>query len=199
MNLGLMKRRAAQKPSLYDEEIQYLDGTGGQWIDSLISRGNSFSSSEFILDLQFTNISGRQIQGSGSGYYCGVNNGKWETDYQQYKGNADTNRHIYRKKLTKESNRSYFYTYLDGNLLYTWNWTYTDDHFGGTIGLFRLSNNTYNYCKMRLYGAKIYLNNALVRDYIPVRKGQVGYMYDKVSGQLFGNSGTGNFILGPDK
>jgi hypothetical protein len=23
-------------------------------------------------------------------------------------------------------------------------------------------------------------------------------MYDKVSGQLFGNSGTGNFVLGPD-
>lgn len=33
---------------------------------------------------------------------------------------------------------------------------------------------------------------------IPVRVGQVGYMYDKVSGQLFGNSGTGDFILGND-
>jgi hypothetical protein len=33
----------------------------------------------------------------------------------------------------------------------------------------------------------------------PVRLGQVGYLYDKVSGQLFGNAGTGNFILGPDK
>ena len=36
-------------------------------------------------------------------------------------------------------------------------------------------------------------------DLIPVRVGQVGYMYDKVSRQLFGNSGTGNFILGNDK
>lgn len=27
----------------------------------------------------------------------------------------------------------------------------------------------------------------------------IGYMYDKVSGQLFGNQGTGNFILGADK
>ena len=34
---------------------------------------------------------------------------------------------------------------------------------------------------------------------IPVRKDGVGYMYDTVSGQLFGNIGTGNFILGPDK
>ena len=35
-------------------------------------------------------------------------------------------------------------------------------------------------------------------DLVPVRIGSTGYMYDKVSGNLFGNSGTGSFILGPD-
>ena len=40
--------------------------------------------------------------------------------------------------------------------------------------------------------------NKKVFDAIPVRIGQVGYMYDKVSGQLFGNAGTGDFILGND-
>lgn len=35
-------------------------------------------------------------------------------------------------------------------------------------------------------------------NFIPVRVGQVGYIYDKVSGQLFGNAGTGSFILGND-
>ena len=50
----------------------------------------------------------------------------------------------------------------------------------------------------KIYGQKIYLNNVLVRDFIPVRVGQVGYLYDKVSGQLFGNLGTDSFILGPD-
>lgn len=34
---------------------------------------------------------------------------------------------------------------------------------------------------------------------VPVRNGQTGYMYDKFSGTLFGNAGTGSFILGPDK
>ena len=38
-----------------------------------------------------------------------------------------------------------------------------------------------------------------ILDLIPVRVGQVGYMYDKVSKKLFGNNGTGSFILGPDK
>jgi hypothetical protein len=41
-------------------------------------------------------------------------------------------------------------------------------------------------------------NGTIVRDFIPVRKGDVGYMYDRVSGQLFGNAGTGAFVLGSD-
>lgn len=38
-----------------------------------------------------------------------------------------------------------------------------------------------------------------VIDLIPVRKGTVGYIYDRVSGKLFGNAGTGDLVLGPDK
>jgi hypothetical protein len=53
--------------------------------------------------------------------------------------------------------------------------------------------------KARLYNFSISDNGILVRDLIPVRVGNVGYMYDKVSGKLFGNAGTGSFILGPDK
>lgn len=34
--------------------------------------------------------------------------------------------------------------------------------------------------------------------YIPVRVGTTGYMYDSVSGRLFGNAGTGNFTYGND-
>ena len=39
----------------------------------------------------------------------------------------------------------------------------------------------------------------LMADFIPVRVGDVGYMYDRISGQLFGNAGTGSFVIGPDK
>lgn len=38
----------------------------------------------------------------------------------------------------------------------------------------------------------------LVRDYISVRYNSVGYMYDKVSGNLYGNNGSGNFTFGAD-
>lgn len=39
----------------------------------------------------------------------------------------------------------------------------------------------------------------LLAYYIPVRKGTTGYMYDRVTGKIFGNVGTGSFIIGPDK
>ena len=42
-------------------------------------------------------------------------------------------------------------------------------------------------------------NNDVVFDGIAVRVGTTGYLYDKVSGTLFGNDGTGDFTLGPDK
>ena len=55
----------------------------------------------------------------------------------------------------------------------------------------------------RWYGVKFYdaeLN--LVLDFKPVRIGSgdnaVGYMYDSVTKKLFGNDGTGAFVIGPD-
>ena len=51
----------------------------------------------------------------------------------------------------------------------------------------------------RLYSCTISDGTTLVRDFIPVRIGQTGYLYDSVSGQLFGNAGSGNFTVGPDK
>lgn len=46
---------------------------------------------------------------------------------------------------------------------------------------------------------KVYKGGVLKVDLIPVRVGQAGYLYDKISGMMFGNSGTGDLVLGPDK
>lgn len=51
---------------------------------------------------------------------------------------------------------------------------------------------------LRIYSFTIRNSTTTLRDFVPVRIGNVGYMYDKVSGQLFGNAGTSDFILGPD-
>ena len=57
---------------------------------------------------------------------------------------------------------------------------------------------SYNYIT-RIYYLKIWQDKTLVRDMVPVRKGNVGYMYDKVTNRLFGNLSTDDFVLGPDK
>lgn len=55
-----------------------------------------------------------------------------------------------------------------------------------------------SYFLGRCYYFKLMKEDEIILDFIPVRKDGVGYMYDRVSGQLFGNAGTGSFILGPD-
>ena len=65
---------------------------------------------------------------------------------------------------------------------------------GGT-GLVSTSATGYQ----RIYYCKIWKNDVLVRDYIPVRKNGVGYMFDRVSKTLFGNvAGSGAFSYGND-
>lgn len=64
--------------------------------------------------------------------------------------------------------------------------------------LYLFKGRTISNVYVRVGKVKIYDGDKLKRDFIPVRVGQVGYMYDKVSGQLFGNVNTGNFIIGND-
>lgn len=56
----------------------------------------------------------------------------------------------------------------------------------------------YNSAQQKIIWIKIEVNGVITFDAIPVRVAQVGYMYDKISGNLFGNDGTGSFVLGND-
>ena len=54
-----------------------------------------------------------------------------------------------------------------------------------------------NASGIRVYGAKITLDNKIVRDYIPVLdKMGVPCLYDKVEGKFYYNQGTGDFLYG---
>jgi hypothetical protein len=73
---------------------------------------------------------------------------------------------------------------IDGNEKNLWLWKRRNgtSPFYGSIRRFYIKN-----------------NGVMKLDLIPVRVGNVGYLFDKVSMKLFGNSGTGSFVLGPDK
>ena len=73
---------------------------------------------------------------------------------------------------------------------------------GRFILLWNLANNS--LAKTRLVKVVFSVDNTILGSFIPVRFTNEdgvseGVMYDKVSGQLYRNAGTGAFIIGPDK
>ncbi|MBO4787056.1 MAG: hypothetical protein J5510_08315 [Prevotella sp.] len=187
-------------PLPYDAEVEYLESTAksGFYIDSGIGRPTTFESAEIQTKVQFTSTAGRQIAGSTNDFYFGVNANRWECNYNTYKGTADTNIHDYSKRLSVTSNRLYLNVYLDGNSIWSNNISYSATQWGNNIGIFNYSVSSTAGWQAKIYKVKIYVNDVLVRDYIPVRVGTTGYLYDIVSGTLFGNSGSGSFTLGND-
>lgn len=84
--------------------------------------------------------------------------------------------------------------------------TYTNVSFTGScIGtfsetLFGIMTNTgvIRTTSTKIYAAKLYDNDILVRDFIPVLDGKgTPCMYDKVEEKFYYNAGTGQFIAGP--
>ena len=67
-----------------------------------------------------------------------------------------------------------------------------------TLFAFNNAGNILLASDMTVSSFRCWKSDALVMDMIPVRVGTTGYMYDKVSKTLFGNDGTGDFILGND-
>ena len=73
---------------------------------------------------------------------------------------------------------------------------------GRFILLWNRANNS--LAKTRLVKVVFSVDNTILGSFIPVRFTNEdgvseGAMYDKVSGQLFRNAGTGAFVIGPDK
>lgn len=178
----------------YDAEIEYLESTGTQWIDTgIVPDSNTIVQFKFVnLNITDDVIIGyfiddtnnwRLFNHASACYFDTPNSGRIaggniyeNTLYELELGN------YYVKNLNTGIN------IVSGNATsYTGTSTITLNNYNGS-----------SFSRNRWYYVKIYSGSVLVRDMIPVRIGQIGYMYDKVSKQFFGNSGTGDFILGND-
>ena len=53
--------------------------------------------------------------------------------------------------------------------------------------------------KGRCHYLRVFSGDSLVHDFRPVRIGSTGYMLDLITGELIGNAGTGDFLIGRDK
>lgn len=208
MNELLLRRRlAAMTPVLpYDAKVEYLEGSGTQYIDTGVKVSSSV---KFDITMSFASSPGQFFGGrvalGNSQMSIFWSNSESKLEYRF--GNKLTNSFmsfvidtIYRfANLGSVNSCNIYYGNSTKTITVTNNTFTSNNNFylvktnqNGTAG-----GNLSNY-RPRLYSAKLYVSSVLVFDGIPVRVGQVGYLYDKVSGQLFGNAGTGDFTLGND-
>ena len=198
----LGSRRGPALP--YDSEVEYLESTGTQYIDTgvnakqslkvrVVFETNSTTTSYFVYGVR----AGNSTITCASGFGTTLGYVRWGTSaYREAvpSGLVD---------IVQDSNGAI----VNGNS-YSYSATQTVvEQSGYTMAMFagRSSTTTVTANMVgRIYSCQIWQNGVLVRDFIPVRftngLGQSeGAMYDRVSGQLFRNSGTGAFNYGNDK
>lgn len=199
---GFINSRAVPLP--FDAEVEYLEGTGTQYIDT----GKVLSSDGFGYDavLSFNSIANCQVfsgrvdanAGSAGSLSLFVVGGCWRFDYfgSSRPGPLVAINTDYAISLANNI------TTVNGVAIQTP--MSANRQSGATVYVFAghrpaAWGGVEFYSSIKLFSLKIYQNGTVVLDFQPVRKDGVGYMYDQVSGQLFGNAGTGAFIVGPDK
>lgn len=206
-------------PAPYDAELEYLEATGTQWLETglKISTQGTLNFSFALygdrpssgIDCLFCarNWSGSTMQNSitlfwySENYSAAANRNKFGLDIRPTGQGArqfisfspGTTRHEI--QISKKA------FIVDGTNLYTA--TVSDFTTQATLKLLMASqaDGIASYQAVgRLYGFE-YLDadGNLVMKLVPVKKNGVGYMFDQVSGQFFGNAGTGAFGLGPVK
>ena len=196
---GAIRASGAGLP--YDAEVEYLESSGTQYIElSFNSTTDGFC--DFDITYQMTALNSSPPFGyryGGSARY-----GIWNGAAGEYYVGADASHSVLiaqNENVNTLSLRNG--QYVDYNGAQTAVGTGTVRSNIGAI-LFGSVSSSSGATSRSLTSAKIQafklynVSGVLLFDGIPVRKGTVGYLYDRVSGKLFGNAGTGDFVLGPD-
>lgn len=175
-------------------ELEYIESTGTQYIDTDITPDEN---TKIIINFQLTDTSNNQALVSAYSnwqercYMLFVYNGiNWTFGRPTKIINTDTSKHtisLYKGVVI-----------CDGNTIQN----ITTDTYSGINRVIRLfaSHAGYN-SKMKLYSFKIYDNtDTLIRDFIPVKdEDDEACLYDKITKEYFYNTGSGDFIAGPEK
>ena len=190
-------------PLPYDAEIEYLQSAGRTWINTEFKPNQNTTIKITAAPNRNGSVRFFEVRDSGWNKEIALINFVDSHGLQARWGNKSSGTTV-RKSLTVGT----FYVlqiskdgvYVDGVKVssltqYTFQCSYNLALFANSSGG-SISSGSDEYSKIS--ACSIYDNGTLIRDYIAVRKGTVGYMYDKVSKQLIGSGGTGSFILGND-
>jgi len=187
----------------YDSKVQYLKSDSGQYIDTgIIPSGSTFG-----MKLR-TNYGTGRYDANNDCFIAGCRNDSSNTRwcigrtkynfYYGYGGYEKSSESIYATIFTTSLNflNDKKFT-VNGSSMSLPSLSFTPSY---NIRLFGSAGVSayYSVWYGEMYSAQISNGSDIIMDLIPVRKDGVGYMYDKISGNLLGNNGTGSFIIGPD-
>lgn len=200
MLINLRNALMAGKRLPYDAEVEYLESTGTQYIDTGIELSSS-TSVEVVYEVLSSQLntcifSGRTSAESNSFSIWNDVNGRYRFDFTasgaDNKNGPSSIVGSY-VSLKKDGNRNF----VNGvEIAANASKTFACDY---TAYLFAMNNGGVAnfFVSARVASCKIWKNGVLVRDYIPVRKGTTGELYDRVSGKFAERHG--DFVLGQDK
>lgn len=189
------RRREMGRKLPYDAEVEYLESTGTQYIDTFYTLADNGRHCVIMECLCTGNYDSTQVIACYS-----AQGGCWFGNcVTQHFGVAGGGISTTDSSIRTEIRINW--EYLKKTILYISDKTQSAGAPQSTTDTFKLfgiknymSHSKIYYCTIREQTTDI-----LLHELIPVRKGQTGYLYDTVNGTLFSNAGTGSFILGPDK
>lgn len=175
-------------------ELEYIETTGEQYINTgFVPNQDTRIVCEFMY-FDGTGIYGSRSTVSSRNFSLRVINGNWQLGYGAgvLTGTikADT-----KNWHTADQNKNTLY--IDGELAAEREYVTFNAPYPVAIGAIRAGSMYYGEGRYRAF--KIYDNGVLVRRFIPCKNpdGNIG-MYDTVSGQFYGNAGTGEFVAGAE-
>ena len=186
---------------IYPTVVNYLESTGTQYItiDGFVPSGTGYTFGGEINILGFTS----QTQWITIwGTYVNEN-----TNTYRLIRRADTDDILLAHNNTKAGGGGQQVTYVQGER-YTYEFSDSEYVWGEDTFVNSGSTGGDNTATLQLYGrgaqgtrARIYSfwvkkDGVKILDLVPVKVDGVGYMFDKITHTLYGNSGTGDFIIG---
>ena len=206
MDLMAARRRilmdTGQLPPIY-RPVEYLESSGTQYIDTLVSGGGSTTYPAYVLDFMPLDSTRTYQQ-----YLCGVE--QPSSIPKVYREGKSRPLALYSGTGFYPTNAQNVYSFgvryvvsasdagitIDGSVV---SFPAVSGGGWGSMTWYIFSSHKESTLKsnMRLYGLKMYTDGQMIRDYIPcvrLRDSKPG-LYDMVNNQFFTNSGTGDFII----
>lgn len=213
MMLGARMAAWRGKPLPYDAEVEWIESTGTQYIDTGIYAVNNIIAEGSVILADYTAIDKpRMIIGTdyaGNGWTFVIRqpyDARKNCLQVMFGGWWTTNPY----KLSLDAGVVATFRYDREGKIFVVNGTAMTTQSPSDFSQHKIligKNMNQGFSKLpslKTAHIKIHIGDNPVRDFIPVRFTNEngvseGAMFDKVSGQLYRNAGTGAFVIGPDK